>query len=644
MKPNSLAQLRRALEQERAGHPQAAEELYRAVVQADPSNPDAPHLLGLLALQKGNPQAAVDWISKAIRLSPKTALYQNNLGLAFRALGRLSEAASSFNVAGRLDPRFFDAHFNLGVVLQTLERVDEAIAAYEKALLARKDLGALNNLGGAYRQRGEFPAAIRRFKQALEIQPEDADALYNLAMVLQESGQGEKAIEFFERRARLPNPPPELPVRLGTLLQQIGRPSEAEAWYRRSLSAQPSPTACNNLAILLNQRFALAEAEQLLRLAIGLRPDDAEAFSNLGNVLLDAGRPAEAEAAYDQAIQIKPGYVDAIYNRAHARLILGDFDSGLSDYEYRWLWKGFPSPKPNFRHPEWAGEELNGRTLLVYNEQGLGDTIQFSRYFAAAARGARVLFACPAPLRTLFQDMPGLSGFVEADQPLPTFDVHAALMSLPRLCGTRSDNIPHRVPYLLAPPAERFPLPPRTSRRLRVGIVWAGGSLHTKDAMRSMTLSDLLPLLRSVKCDFYSLQAGAKSGELASLSEDLQIEDIGSRVKDFADTATVMGQLDLILSVSTSTQHLAGALAKPVWGLLSCAPDWRWMLEREDSPWYPTMRLFRQTKLGDWRGVLERVRLDLERLALRYELENLPPGPPPPEWFLPLPAPSTLTD
>ena len=348
------------------------------------ANPDALNLLGVQALQRGEAQTAVDWISRAVRVSPKTALYQNNLGVALQKLKRFIEAASCFKAAARLEPEFFDAQFNLGAVLLALDRADEAVVACQKALSVRKDPVALNNLGAAHRKRRDFPAAVRCFEQVLELVPGDPDALYHLATVLNEGGQFERAVACFEKRARLPNPPTELADHLGLALQQCGRFNEAETCYRQALKTRPSAAVSINLAIILNQRFALEEAEQLLRQAIHLRPDDPEAFNNLGNVLLDAERPVEAERAYDEAIRLKPDYVDAIYNRAHARLILGDFAGGLSDYEFRWRWKDFPSPKPTFPQPEWAGDDLNGRTLLVYNEQGLGDTIQFSRYFAVA--------------------------------------------------------------------------------------------------------------------------------------------------------------------------------------------------------------------------------------------------------------------
>ena len=267
------------------------------------------------------------------------------------------------------------------------------------------------------------------------------------------------------------------------------------------------------------------------------------------------------------------------------------------------------------------------------NEQGLGDTIQFARYLRLLAdRGARVIFAAPAELKSLLGDLEGACQVMEANQPLPPFDLRAGLMSLPRLCGTRLENIPASVPYLPLPPVARFPLPPAVPGRLRVGLVWAGGTGHLNDQMRSIPLKQLLPLLQAADCDFFSLQVGPRAADLAALPAGIRMTDIGSRVRDFADTAAVMRQLDLIISVDTAALHLAGALARPVWALLPYAPDWRWLLEREDTPWYPTMRLFRQVAPRDWASVINRVQEELSRVARLCRGSGVAP---PLKWFQP---------
>ena len=617
MKRNTLATLQTALSHQNSRRFEEAESLYRAVLEAEPANTDALNLLGVLEHQRGRHQEAVEWISKAIQISPKNPDFHNNLGLVMVALGKLAEAVPCFKTTVRLRPDFQDAHYNLGVVLQNLDQMEEAVAAYEKALALKREPGTLNNLGVAYLKGRHFGRAIRCFDEALRIKPLFADALFNLAGALQDSGQAQASIPYYEKRARLPDPPPALALQLAKALHQCGRAAEAETWYRQALKTQPAPSVCLNLAAILEQRFDFAGAESMLRQALGMQPDYPEAMNNLGNILLATRRPEEALLAYDQAIQLKADYVEAHYNRSQARLTLGDFAGGWADYDYRWLWKGFPHQRPRFPQPEWTGDDLNGRTLLVHNEQGLGDTIQFGRYLSViAARGGKVLFACPKELKSLFSATFGVFSIVDSNQPILKFDVHAPLMSLPRLCGTRLDSIPNQVPYLPLPPAEQFPLPPSTRGRLRVGIVWAGGDRHPKDKLRSLSLSQFVPLLRHASCEFFSLQTPPRGAELASLPEGLKVEDLGSRLGDFAETAAVLGQLDLIISADTAVLHLAGALARPVWGLLPFAPDWRWMLEREDSPWYPTMRLFRQSVPGDWSGVITRVQQELDRVVL----------------------------
>jgi tetratricopeptide (TPR) repeat protein len=617
-KTDLIALLKKGLECEKTGRDDAAAVLYAQVLQHDPRNPDALNLLGVLDLRHGRLASAHDRIAQAIRILPQTAFYHNNLGLVFRAMGDLGKAATAFEAARQWQPTLYDAHFNLGVVRERLGQTDEAIAAYEKALALNSNNAVLNNLGAAYLRRGELSKAIGYFEQVLKHQPDHADALYNLANAFLKSGDSEKAVVFLERRAGLPAPPPELPLQLGEVLQRVRRFDEAEIVYRKVLQTRLDPTACNNLAVILNRKFNYSEAETLSRQAIRLAPTYAEAHNNLGNILLATGRPTEADEAYSRAIDSKAGYAQARLNRGLARLLMGEFETGWDDFESRWQTSDFPTGKPKFAQPEWIGDDLRGRALLVYYEQGLGDTIQFSRYLPLlAARGGRVLFVFPRELRALFSGLAGVT-LIDPDGPMPPFDVHAPLMSLPRLCATRLQNIPCEMSYLPRHPVSRFPLAPRTPDRMRVGVVWAGGARHPKDLLRSLTAQQLVPAFRAASCDFFSLQTPPRAAELKALPADVRVEDVGSGLRDFADTAAIMEQLDLVISADTSPLHLAGMLGRPTWGLLPFIPDWRWLLHREDSPWYPTMRLFRQTTLGDWTGVVDRVANALREEAERF--------------------------
>jgi len=611
MKPKLLLSLQAALEHHHSGRLAEAEQLYRAVLRADANDPDALNLLGVLQYQQGQNLEALEGLSKAIRVSPKTAIFHNNLGLVLVALGRHEEAAQRFEQAGQLDARLRDAFHNLGVARQKLGQVDQAIGAYMKALALAEEPGTLSSLGAAYLKSGRREEALLCFERALQLRPDHADALFNLAGALLESG----------------------------------RATVAKTWCHQARLGQPTAQVCINLADVLEQRLEFAGAEDLLRQALKVQPYNSAAFNSLGNVLLATGRAEEAVLAYDQAIHLGEDDPVVYYNRGHARLVLGDLTGGWADREYRWRWKAFPRQRPSFVQPAWTGDELKGRTLLVYPEQGLGDNIQFVRYVRLVASwGAKVLFGEPPELKSLLGDLGGACQVLEESQPLPPFDVHAALMSLPRLCGTRLENIPASVPYLPLPPVEQFPLPPATPGRLRVGLIWASGKRQPKHELRSIPFQEFLPLLQTADCDFFSLQVGPGAADLAALPAGTPVTDLGSRVKDFTDTAAVMRQLDLIISVDTAALHLAGALARPAWGLLPYAPDWRWLLQREDTPWYPTLRLFRQVAQGDWAGVIKRVQEELSRVGRLHRESDVAPSPksfqPPPRLPVPPPVPA----
>jgi tetratricopeptide (TPR) repeat protein len=521
-------------------------------------------------------------------------------------------------------------------------RLDEAEQLYRVVLHADgRNADALNLLGVLQYQRGENPEALEGLSKAIQVSPQTAIFHNNLGLVLVALDRHDEAAQRFEQAGRLDARLRDAFHNLGVARQKLGQVDQAIAAYLKALSLAEEPGTLSGLGEAYAIKGARCEeamrcfdrAQELLRRALKLRTDDSEALKSLGHLLLATGRAEEAVLAYDRTIQLRWDDPDAYFYRAQARLVLGDFAGGWDDYEYRWRWKEFPSRRPSFVQPAWTGDELKGRTLLVYHEQGNGDIIQFARYLhLLAERGAKMVFAGPVELKPLLGDLNGVCQVLVPNQPLPSFDVYAALMSLPRLCGTRLDNIPASVPYLPLPPVERFPLPPATPGRLRVGLVWEGGTRTPKERLRSIPLKEFLPLLQTADCDFFSLQVGPRAADLAALPAGIPVADIGSRVRDFADTAAVMRQLDVIISVDTAALHLAGALARPAWGLLPYAPDWRWLLQREDTPWYPTLRLFRQVALGDWAGVINRLREELSRVGrLHRELGAAPQL----EWFQP---------
>jgi hypothetical protein len=344
--------------------------------------------------------------------------------------------------------------------------------------------------------------------------------------------------------------------------------------------------------------------------AVSLRPHYADAHNNRGQSLRDVKRYEEALASYDAALAVQPGHVMAHCNSAAVRLLLGDFKRGWSDYEWRWKKASVVRSNRNFPQPQWRGEDIAGKTILLHSEQGFGDTIQFCRYVPlVVARSAQVVFEVQAQLHALMAGIPGAAQVVARGSPLPAFDVHCPMLSLPLAFGTELGTIPAERAYLSVPEekARNWRMRLAAERRCLVGLAWSGSRGHEEDRKRSIALDTLLPLLDS-DATIVSLQKDVRSADAAVLNARSDILHFGDEWHDFSDTAALISQLDLVISVDTSVAHLAAALGKPTWLLLPEVPDFRWLLGREDSPWYPAMRLFRQDEHRDWESVIARVR------------------------------------
>jgi tetratricopeptide (TPR) repeat protein len=454
--------------------------------------------------------------------------------------------------------------------------------------------------------------AARCYVEALELFPGFSEAAYNLGLTFQELGRGEEAIACYRQAVRIR---PDFAMawgNLGVACRDAGRIQEALDCFHQVLRFRPgAPDALNNLGNALRAQLDHGEAIACFQEALRHSPADAEIHLNLGNAWRESGNPAEAAKSFGRAIQLRPDFPEAHWDLAFALLLQGDFPRGFQEYEWRWRRTGF-APR-QFAFPAWRGEDPRGRTLLVYAEQGAGDAIQFVRFVTAlAARGARLALECPSPLAALFESVEGADRVIPRGEipPEPRFDGHVSLLSLPLLLQVTLDTVPAKTPYLRPPGGRqaRLPaLPDSQTRRLKVGLVWRGNPQHKNDRHRSVPVELLEPLLAVPGVAFYSLQAGAPPGEPPPRPPFDKLIDLGGLIHDFADTATLMKQLDLVISVDTSTVHLAGALGQPAWLLLPCAPDWRWLLARSDSPWYPTLRLFRQPVPGDWPAVVREV-------------------------------------
>lgn len=477
---------------------------------------------------------------------------------------------------------------------------------------------ALNFLALVEQQRGRLEQALSWIQRAIQFSPSNAEARRTAGSILLAMGRHAEAAEATRQAAALQPDLPGVHAQLGAALTKLERGEEAMASLEMALRREAHPDAdlLNTVAAALEQCCDFVRAEEFARRALQLQPGSKAAFNSLGNALLGQGRPGEAARAFDQALALQAGDANARYNRSLALLASGDFLRGWAEYEWRWSRPDAPAKRPQFKEPAWDGRDIRGQTILLYAEQGLGDVIHFIRYVPLVAeRGAKVVLVCPAALHALARHVQGVDKLMGSEEALPRFDTHAALMSLPHLLKTTLENVPAHVPYLPIPPAETFPLSAGAAGSLKVGLVWSGGDRYRKNRMRSTSLESFLPLLRVPGIRFFSLQCGPRAADLKALPADAQVEDLGGRLRDFSDTAAAMGQMDLVISVCTSTLHLAGALARPAWGVLAYAPCWRWMLERPDSPWYPTMRLFRQPKPGDWPGVIAQVEAALRDFA-----------------------------
>jgi hypothetical protein len=413
---------------------------------------------------------------------------------------------------------------------------------------------------------------------------------------------------------------------LGVALRDMGKLEASAAAHERALELLPEfAEAHNNLGVVRRDQGRLEESEICFGRALALRPAYADAHSNMGNVYKSQGRLKEARASYERAIGLKPESIEAQWNRCLIDLMEGNYVDGWRGYEVRHRRR--QNRPRSFPKPQWRGEPLDGARILLHAEQGLGDTLQFLRYVPMVqAAGGAVLLDVPLALRRLAAELPGLAGLTSTGEPLAPFAWQCPLMSLPLAFRTEVDSIPAHVPYLRVPAdaakaADTLQWP---SAGLRVGLVWSGNPKYSEDQFRSIPSPLIRTLLELKDIHFFSLQLGAAAAQLGAGTA--MLTDLQSAIADMADTAALVSHLDLVITVDTSVAHLSGALAKPTWVLLPLAPDWRWLMGREDSPWYPTARLFRQPRVGDWSSVVERVRSELVALAGRNGGDEGPIG------------------
>jgi tetratricopeptide (TPR) repeat protein len=484
-------------------------------------------------------------------------------------------------------------------------------------LIARNEGQMIDQARQLLSQRQPLEAA-RLYAKVLECKPDCVEALGQLGSLFFQFGQHEEALASLQRAVHFAPKTPKLHLLMGAVLKSLGRMEESAACCEQEIRLNTSDAdARYNLGLVLQSLKRPADAVESFRQAVRLRANYADAWAAMGMALRQTGAHEAALECFERVIQLDPNHAQSHFEAGTILLSLGHFERGWKEYEWRLKLKSFTGSTPRFEQPIWDGKNLNGRRILLHCEQGFGDTIQFCRYARLVAElHGDVILGCPDELRSLMENVRGVRQVVTSRLNHPDFDTYAPLMSLPGLLGTRLETIPCEVPYLHARGKATLSPPwVKPSSAFKVGLVWSGSPENLTGRYRSLGLESLAPLLQMPGLDWYSLQYGGAADELKAAEFAGRIENLGARFRSFDDTAEAIGELDLIISVDTAVAHLAGALGKRVWTLLSSEPDWRWMRQREDSPWYPTMRLFRQTDPRDWENVVRQVKEALGKLA-----------------------------
>lgn len=645
----------------REGRLQQAHDIYRRALADEPASATVLSLLGAVCINLRRFDEAAGYLSEALRCDPNHFAAHDNLGVLLAKQGRLDEAVASFRRAVELHANHAQTHLNLAAALARLGDREAAIESYRTAAqLAPDSVRAHSEAAQALRAAGRAVESVPYFRQIARLKARDPRARFELAMALAAAGQTGEAIAVYEDTLRLKPDSAETCVNLAQLHIEKRDYEQAVAWARRAIAMRPGfaeahlnlgcaltrlarldeskaalaeairlkpdlSAAHNNLGIALAEEQQFAAAADAYRRALEIDSGNADAHYNLGIAILKQGDPQAAIDQLDRAIALRPNYAEAHHNRASALLLLGRMDEGLAEYEWRFRSRDFPPLRPRWQ--TWDGSLQTGtdaqdRTIVLLAEQGLGDTLQFVRYAAMLeAQGARVIVECPAALHPLLARTPGVSQWISPADPAPEADGCVPLLSMPHRIGTTLETIPADVPYIFADEARLAAWREKLSGRgeFNVGIAWQGNPHCPGDAQRSIPLAQFEPLARVPDVRLFSLQKGPGADQLAAVAEAWGVVDFGDELDAaggaFMDTAAIMKHLDLVITSDTAHAHLAGALGVPVWVALQFVPDWRWLLNRDDSPWYPTMRLFRQTQPGDWPDVFHRIAGQLARLV-----------------------------
>ncbi len=555
---------------------------YEKVLKQQPKHSDSWHLLGLVKAELGKIESGLKDIKRAIELAPQNPIFRINEGLLYRRCNRWEDEIQSYQMALKLDPNNLHATLNLADALSEKKESELAIPLYQKVVTSEPNAyKAWHNLGNAYLATRAFESALSAYDRALELCPQQVETLNNKGIVYYEMNQLQPAIQLYQLALQLNPDYVSAYINLGSAYAKMGEWEKAETAFRQ---------------------------------AVHIQPKNAETYNSWGNCYKQQNRANEAQKCFETAVQIHPNFHEAEFNLAITELLLGDFSNGWRHYESRHQLREHKKVDYHLPHPFWQGESLKGEQLFIITEQGLGDVIQFSRFIPLLQERAEpknIIFECQPPLIPLLQaSFPDIT-IVPRGQIPEQFDKQVRLMSLPLYLGLQPETISLASGYVFAPEGEIPQVLSQKSTARRIGLVWGGNPGNPNDENRSIPLEYLKPLFDIPGTEWFSLQMGEREKEIPDHHLEEKLINLAPSIQNFTDTARIMKSLDLVITVDTAVAHLAGAINRPGWVLLPFAPDFRWLLDRSDTPWYTSLKLFRQPKPKDWGGVVEQLQTAL---------------------------------
>ena len=651
-KPDPLPQI---VELHRVGRMAEAEAQYRQLLSQNPQHPDVLHMLGLLLHQTGRSQEGIGLIQQSIQILPTNPLAYSNLAEVMRHQRRPDESERLCRQALAMQPNLHAAHVNLAMSLQQQGRAQEALPHALRAIeLTPREHNAYTAAAVCLMDMNRIPDAIRYFEESVKLNSKDIGALATLAGLYVRQEMHEKAITTMQKAVDLAPTDPLALLNMGALLAQLERFDTAAVWLEKALELAPDNVlALANLAGVRTGQKRFADSIALCRKVTALAPAEidtlatmAEAMMNLGqfeesigemqqaiavkpkagllqslsNAYARTGRPEQGLVEIEKAIALDPKNAVLHFNKSVILLLMGRLQEAWPEYEWRWLHPRMVGRNRSFGVPQWDGRQLNGARILLHAEQGMGDTIFFGRYATRVARecGGRPILWVQNAIVDVARTIDGVEQVVGENGPVPQFDTHLPIMSLPRIFNTSLETVPNQVPYIRSDPVRSAHWKNEFARRtskFKVGLVWEGGAFQPENFLRSTSLAAYAPLGEVPNVTFFGMQKGPSEIQAKNPPPGMDFVDLGPFIKDFSDTTAMLENLDLLISIDTSVIHFAGALAKPVWMLLAYSPGHMWMFDRLDSPWYPTMRIFRQPSFKDWATPVGRVKVELDKLV-----------------------------